>query len=85
MLNKSLPMSDKKNFNFKVPKTKSNLIKEILKRWWYTGEFREQARRAFGFSQIEPYMPKSKSNGENATPESPVLAPEIGNGYLGVN
>ena len=71
-------MLEKKNFLFKVPKTKSKLIKEILKRWWYAKDFKEQARRAFGYCQISGKLHQSKSKGKPEKPEAELNPPEIG-------
>ena len=71
-------MSENKNFIFKVPKTKPLLIKEILKRWWYAKDFQEQAKRAFGFSQIASFLPKKKENLNSNEKIPNTLPPEIG-------
>ena len=71
-------MSENKNFMFKVPKTKANLIKEILKRWWYAKEFKEQAKRAFGISQIKQYIPHFAKKDIESKEDSPVMPPETG-------
>ena len=64
--------SETRKYNFKVPKTKENLVKEILKRWWYAKDFQEQAMRCNNFQIIEPYLhPKNRKHLEGCTIKTP--------------
>ena len=78
-------MSDSKNFNLKVPKTKGGLVKEILKRWWYARDFRRQAQRAFGYSQIESHLAWNNQSKSTNETQSLVISPEEGITFSLVN
>jgi hypothetical protein len=74
-----MDQSSIRDFKFKVPETKERLVKEILKRWWYAKDFKDQAQLCFNYSKLYPYM-KSKKSKDNE-PEFKLKKPYKGRFY----